>query len=290
MRRSIANEFAGYQLYARVGSNGRPELVYSGTLRDFQEPHAAKSDSSTWAERQIANTTLPGPQGTIVAVVPGDVARLSWSWPREFDSSALSFVPATTLSAAASDDVAVAAAPARFNTAEQILPETVTYYNTSKSLIGRYRNGSAREYLTTTYDGSTPGPETNQSRRAEINPATPNRVVIVSIKPTTLQSMRLGPAAEFLFKVLLSHRKYYLRVTGGAHPGCIREYVDGKLADRDGTLDHPLAEATVRGDTYEDRLPFTIDCVGTYKLSVSVARANGTPYAPFGTATFTVRQ
>lgn len=209
---------------------------------------------------------------------------MSWIWPREFVSYLLRFVPTTTVSADAHDNVAVTRAPAQFTSLEQLQPETVVRYAPDGRVLGRFSDpgNGAGSAATSTYDGSVPRPETLQSRAAERDPATANKVVIVPAV-TTLRAITLGPPPAFFFKVLLNGRRYFARVTGGPRSGCVRAAPD------EGTQ-RPLGEAAVRGDTYQGNVPFgTVRCRGTYRLSVSVVGPGNRPYAPFGSATFTVR-
>ena len=92
----------------RIGQNGSPQPIAHG--RNVAHPDALTAD---------ANASLPGSHGTIVAVVPDRVARLEWIWPREFNSGALSYDPAISMSAAVTDNLAIATAPARFTWANR---------------------------------------------------------------------------------------------------------------------------------------------------------------------------
>lgn len=283
------NARAGYSLWARIGRDGSAQLIApspnavagrSPGNGGRATPSAAQVDP-LWAVR---TASLPGPSGTIVAVVPDGIARLSWTWPREFDSQALSYQPKVTIAATVHDNVAVAAAPARFASSEQIDPETVVRYAADGRMLARLTNpsNSANVYQGTTYS-STPGPETPQSRRAERYPATPNRVVIA---PNVASA---SSARQFYFHVLLNNRTYFLRVTGGPHPGCIKPNPQDPTGPGYGEVLHPGAEATVRGDTYLDNSPpGIIGCPGTYRLSVSVLNNHNQPYLPFGSATFAI--
>jgi hypothetical protein len=130
-------------------------------------------------------------------------------------------------------------------------PETVIRYAADGSVLARFtdQSDSASVYQNTTYSSGIPGPETAQSRRAERDPATPNRIVIVP-NVVTLRSVMFGPDPQFFFKVLLNHRGYFLRVTRGPRPGCIKSNPRDSLGTGDATVLQPLAEPTVRGDTH----------------------------------------
>jgi hypothetical protein len=280
MLQRFSNSQPAYTLRARIGRSGQAQLIASSPV----------------GSRQFAGETpganlLSAPSGRMVAVVPDNVARLSWSWPREFDSAALRFVPRVTVSATVRDNIAVAPAPARFSSVEQIEPETVVLYAADGAVISRSTNSSnsAHVYLESTWDGSTPGPEKALSRRAERDPATPNRVVLVP-RVVTLRSVTLGPGPQLFFNVLLNHRSYFLRVTGGPRPGCIAPNPQDPSGPGYGGALRPGDEPTVRGDTYLASGPLgVIKCPGAYRYSISVTSADGRPYPPFGSATFAVR-
>ncbi|MGO9974919.1 MAG: hypothetical protein ACLP01_19365 [Solirubrobacteraceae bacterium] len=275
-----SNSQPAYTLWARIGRSGQAQLIATSPARSRQ-----------FAPGTPGANLLPAPGGRMVAVVPDDVARLSWGWPREFDSAALRFVPRVTVSAMVHDNIAVAPAPARFSSVDQIDPETVVLYAANATVIASSNNpsNSASVYLGTTWDGSTPGPETALSRRAERDPATPNRVVLVP-SVVTRKSVTLGPGPQLFFNVLLNHRNYFLRLTGGPRPGCITANPQDPSGPGYGEVLQPGAEPTVRGDTYLDGGPLgVIKCSGTYRFSISVLNEHDKPYPPFGSASFTVR-
>jgi hypothetical protein len=239
----------------------------------------------------VSTASLPGPDGEIVAIVPDGVARIGWRWPREFNSQKLAFVPRVTLSAPVDSNVAVATAPARFTEAEQIGPETVVRYAADGSVIASFTDSSnsAENYQNQTWDPSDPAPATPLSRQAEHDPSTPNRIVLLP-STATLRSLTLGPDPQIFFNVLLNHATYFLRLTGGPRSGCLQQRRNGQPESSYGEVLNPPSEADVRGDTFEDNVPFgVITCRGTYRLSVSVLNAHGKPYPPFGSANFAVR-
>lgn len=268
-----ANAGPGYILLARVGGP-------TGVLVPIAPARGRGG---------VERASLAGPGGKIVAVVPDGVARVSWSWPRQFDADALSFLPPVTVSAAAQENVAVAAAPARFASSANATPETVVRYGADGDVLARFAapGTPAGTDVMPANDRQTPGPETPQSRRAERDPSTPNPVVIVPAV-TARGSANNGPL--FFFKPLLNDRSYLLRLTGGPRPRCVKS--DPGVAGGEGyvqILTEPGAP-NVRGDTFEGSVPLlVIGCAGTYRLSVSVLTGRNQPYPPFGSATFTVR-
>ena len=257
----------------------------------------ALAESRTLFDRATAswgvNTeSLAARGGQIVAVVPDGVARVSWGWPRQFDSGALSYVPPVGVSATVQDNVAVAAAPERFASPSVTAPpETVVRYAADGSVLARFTTSRANsgDEVIATNDSQSPRPETPQSRRAERNPSTPNPVVIVP-GLTSLKADRNGPGPQFFFKVLLNHRGYFERLTGGPRPGCVQSYPSVRAGPGYGQTFSSFAVPTVRGDTFGQTVPIgAIACTGTYRLSVSVLDSHNHPYPPFGSATFTVR-
>jgi hypothetical protein len=243
--------------------------------------------------------TLDGPHGTIVAIVPRNVARLSWIWPRDFESSTLSFLPRLTESATATENVAVLKAPTRYTADGQFSPETVVYYRANGSVLARYTDpqNNTLQSEHTFETRSTPAPETPLSRRAEHDPSTPNRVLVLP-NVTRLKAFKipgrdkafyeLNPSPMIVFNALLNHRDYYARVTGNSHPGCIVNPPSRLVEKTENRRLALLRAANVRGDAYND-LHVDINCKGTYRISVSVLNANGMLFKPFATAKLTVR-
>jgi hypothetical protein len=90
-------------------------------------------------------------------------------------------------------------------------------------------------------DGQIPGPETALSRRAEV-------VLVPSV--ATLRSVRLGPGPRLFFDVLLNHRGYVRRLSGGPRPGCVTANPQAPSGPGCGEILRPGDEPTVRGDTY----------------------------------------
>lgn len=276
--RYLADRVKGYLLLARAaGARSRPNLV-------------APALSAVSAG---LNSSLTGPGDASFAVVPDGVARVQWSWPRAFNSGTLTYQPALTVEATASENVVIATA------ARSLPPLTATWYAADGHVISRLQNpdgGADNGY--STYDGSTPGPETPLSRRAERDPSTTNPVVIapnpVSIGMPEGSQARIPPSIQFFFHVLLNHRDYFVRVTGGPHPGCITPNPSYPRDAGYAAILTPGDEPTVRGDTYQDIIPIgartgVVTCPGTYRLSVSVLNSHNQPYPPFGSATAIIR-
>jgi hypothetical protein len=287
-----SNTGAGYYLIARVGRAGRFRVIAGpGTQTNPYTAQAKRSAAQIAGPLGVESASSSGPHGTIVAVVPDRVARVAWGWPREFDSQTLSYLPPTMISASVQNNVAVTAAPARFSTGENIGPETVIRYAADGSVLARLtdESNSASVYQNTTYSSGTPAPETAQSRRAELDPATPNRILLVP-STVTLHSIRFGPGPQFFFKALLNHRLYFMRVTGGPRPSCVTSNPRFSDGTSNGADLRTVAQPTVRGDTFNGGVAgnINISCRGVYRLSVSVLDINNRPYPPFGSATFSV--
>jgi hypothetical protein len=286
-----SNAGAGYYLIARVGRTGRTRVI-AGPGTSLTTARARRFAAQNAGIRVVSNSSLSGPHGTIVAVVPDGIARVTWGWPREFDSQTLTYVPPVTISAPVQNNAAVAAAPARFTTGEKIGPETVVRYATDGSVLTRFtdQSNSASVYESTTYSSGTPGPETARSRRAERDPATPNRIVIIPTS-VTLRSIRFGPGPQFFFNALLNHRLYFMRVTGGPRRGCVKSNPRFSDGTTNGADLRTFAQPTVRGDTFSGGVAGTVNisCRGAYRVSVSVLNSSNRPYPPFGSATFIVR-
>lgn len=274
-----ANRGADYVLWARpAGGQARPLT--------FSVPAGSKRVAAqVTGDQEVTIASLRAGGGRILAVEPDSVSAVSWSWPREFDTHLLAYQPAITISAPVTGNLATARAPVRFTDVFQIPPQTVTLYGSGDQVVGHYTDGSSpREWASTTWDASTPGPETPQSRAAERDPSTPDRVVAL---PAVSTLRHPGPA--IYFNVLLNHRTYYARVTGGPRPACLKGAGGGPSGAGYGEALHPGDEPTVRGDTYTAGIgPGVIRCRGTYRIAVSVLGPRGRPYPPFGSASFRV--
>ena len=308
LRREV-NSTVGYQLWVRVGDQETPQPVAPRRVlaarvnRASLLGHPVPADAGLAGYISTETATLDGPHGTIVAIVPRNVARLSWIWPRDFESSTLSFLPRLTESATATDNVAVLKAPRRYTTDGEFSPETVVYYRANGSVLARYTDpqNNTLQSEHTFETRSTPAPETPLSRRAERDPSTPNRVLVLP-NVTKLKAFRipgrhktfyeLNPGPMVVFNALLNHRDYYARVTGNSRPGCVinppTRLVEKMENHREAFLSLNHFEANVRGSTYND-LRVDINCKGTYRISVSIVNANAVPFKPFATVKLTVR-
>jgi hypothetical protein len=185
IRQAVNKNLAGYQLYVRIGDHGYPRKI---------TPDRSPPGSENFSVVNTASSQ-PGPEGTIVALAPAHVARLSWSWPREFDTTTLTFDPAITQSGTVTDDVAIAKAPARFTSGLQIEPESVTYYAADGSRLASYTysGNNANSNLNEIIVLQHPAPETALSRAAERDPATPNPIFVLP-DVTTLRTVKAeGP-------------------------------------------------------------------------------------------------
>ncbi len=128
--------------------------------------------------------------------------------------------------------------------------------------------------------GPKPAPETPQSRAAERDPSTPNRVWVT---PATG-----GPHAHFAvhFRILLNDADYSFHFGGARCPRITFPGGQGGGADDiRGRIFGANLDA-VQGQTW---------CPGTYRVSVTVSdlgRADSLTHRPhpFGTATFTVHR
>lgn len=309
LRRHV-NSTAGYQLWVQMGDKGTPQPIAPARVLAARANSAAllgRLDTAKSADLKgyltTENAMLSGPHGTIVAVVPREVARLSWIWPRDFESSTLSFLPRLTESATVTDNVAVLHAPARYTSGAQFSPETVVYYRADGSVLARYTNpGDDTLQSEHTFEAqTTPGPQTTLSRRAQRDPSTPNRVLVLpdvtkltrfKIPGRHRTFYQLTPTPLLVFNPLLNHRYYYARVTGGPRPACDDNYpsrlVKRAEARRDAFRARYGHDTNVRGSTYSG-LFVTVSCRGTYRIAVSVLNNHALPYKPFATVTLTVR-
>ncbi len=278
----LANRVPEYVLWARASGG---HAVRINTISSILLIGArARDEGETEGAAQVVSASLKSGTGRIVAVEPAGVARVTWSWPREFDTHLLTTLPALRMSAPVVDGVAVAPGPRRFTDVFQLLPDAVTLHGPRGQVSGQYTDidYGAKMMGNTTWDPSYSGPQTAQSRAAERNPATPNRVVV---QPATI---KVGGSTAVFFRVLISHVAYYLRITGGPHPDCLGG--GSPNGEGGGTPLDPLDESFMRGDTYTASTQrIGIECPGTYTVSLSVMRANDTPYPPFGSARLTVR-
>jgi hypothetical protein len=310
--RQHVNSSAGYQLWVRVGDNGTPQpiapkkvLAARATPAAFLGTPQDQRSANLSGYLTTETATISGPRGTIVAIVPREVTRLSWTWPRDFMSSTLSFLPRLTESATVTDNVAVLDAPKRYTSGPEFGPETVTYFKANGKVLARYTN-TAWDTLQSEHTfetRNTPAPETARSRAAERDPSTPNRALILP-GVTKLQPIKISgkhktfyefdPSPLIVFNPLLNNRNYYAHVSAGPRPSCVvnpsSTLVNRTETRRESFLSGHGRDGNLRGSS--DSLPIsaTITCPGTYRISISVLKPNGHPYKPFATVTLKVRK
>jgi hypothetical protein len=308
--RQQVNSTVGYQLWVRVGDHGTPQPIAPRRVLAARatpagmllHPGAAVAGADGYISTETA--TLDGPHGTIVAIVPRNVARISWIWPRDFESSSLSFLPRLVRTSAATDNVAVLDAPWRYRAGGQFSPQTVVYYGMNGGVLARYSDpqNNTLQSERTSETRSTPAPETELSRRAERDPSTPNRVLVLPdvtrLQPYQVRGRRrplyqLDPEPMIVFNALLNHRNYYARVSGGPRPGCVENPSSRLVARRETQMQKffggHFRDQNVRGSTYTRVGPVIVNCPGTYTVSVSVLNSHGLPYKPFARVKLTVR-
>jgi hypothetical protein len=216
-------------------------------------------------------TAFAAPQHRIFSLVPTEVAKVGWAWPRLFNPVTLNYNEPATPTAHVHDNIAVSAAP------YSPPPPAADWYDTNGQLIRRLTNPNA---VSAQFGPgrSRPAPETPLTRQAERDPSTANRIVVLPAP------WRGTPRRTFLvlFHVLIQGAKYGVQVTGGPHPGCGQP---PKYA-RNGPLAGPPRP---RGGTFEGLLPIAAACPGHYTVSVYVRGLRGRNYPPFGSATLTVK-
>jgi hypothetical protein len=266
-RAQISNRLRGlegYSLWARVA--GAPD----------RHPRLVSSTASF-----TILPAVPAPADSIIAVVPDNVARVDWTWPRQFNTTTLKYDPPLAIRAAAHNNVAIASA------ARDLPPAAATWEAADGRLLARIRSS---EPASDQYSGrvvAKPAPETALSRRAERDPSTPNRVVIAPDVGS------LSTTFNVFFRALLTGRDYLQRITGGPHPGCVKPippHEFGKAGQYGTELygDSRSISYTVRGETFSSLVQNAVSCPGTYRLSISVLNDRDQPYPRFGSATFMV--
>jgi hypothetical protein len=255
------NSLAGYSLWVHVAGNSPVPILIA--------PRPAGRTAAQRERTGFHDSTLLGPGHSFVAIVPDRVAQVSWSWPREFNTPTLSYLPPVTITATATENVAVD------RSGRYLSPQTATWVAASGAVIAHYASpNSATEIETATPPPRRkPAPQTALSRRAERNPSTSNRVVVVPSNGTT------STAFSVLFRALLNGHAYAVRLTG-PHPDC----ATGSSTEFKAALSSPF----VRGEIIQTGVGGATRCPGTYRVSVSVL-AHRPAYRPFGSATFTIR-
>jgi hypothetical protein len=255
--RAAQNNLHGYLLVASL-SGPKPRLALVAPLP---------------LRRLATRTALNTMTDKVVAVVPDGVARVRWTWPRQFNPDTFTYEPALSVEATVRDNVAIAAtARMRF-----IAPLTATWYAADGTVIKSITNPNNRQQLGTA-QLAKPAPQTPLSRRAVRDPATPNPVVVVPTVGT------INTDFNYYFRALLNDAAYGERLTGGPHAGCATSYAGAINRAAPG---NPF----LRGETIQNILNggYAVRCPGTYLVSVFVIGPHNHPYPPFGSATFTVR-
>jgi hypothetical protein len=260
------------KLVSRIRSRGETLGVYSGDGGGGGST-AASIEAGEGMEIDGAGRSFAGgsTQTRYILVVPDGVARVEFYFPAEA-------IPA---GGPVYHHALAVTIPVRGNVAAvQVNREccagepAVIWYGADGSVIKRIGG------TTSPLVPPQPGPETSQSRAAEHNPATPNRIWLTASSggPTTAVNVR--------FRLLLNDFDYRFRMTGPSHPGC---QSSASMIEGGGIDD-------VRGRIYSGTLSPQDGrwCPGTYDVTVAaydLGRAPGVlrhPPAPFGTATFTV--
>lgn len=263
MRRIRAIE--GYSLWARVAGapDRHPRLV-------------------THTSTRAILPALPAPGDLVVAVVPDNVAHVTWTWPRLFNTTTLDYNPPLAIAATAHGNIAVATA------ARAVAPETATWEAAGGGVLARINSVEPMVDQYATNVLAHPAPETALSRRAERDPSTPNRVVIAP----DVGSM--NTRFNVFFRALLTGRDYVQRITGGPRPGCVKpipphEFGGVGRYGQELYGDPRSISYTVRGETFSSLVQNAVSCPGMYRLSISVLSSRDRPFPPFGSTTFTVR-
>jgi hypothetical protein len=250
--RRLEASFGGYALRVRI-SGGGSQLV--GLAPSSISPVSGM-------------TAFPAPGGRDITVVPDGVAHVRWSWPRLLNPTTLTYTPAHSVLAPARHNLVIAPVTG-LNP-----PPTAAWYAPDGRIIAVIHNPDARgeQYGVGL---SRPAPATPQSRQAEQDPATPNKVII---SPATGS---MNTMFRVLFHVLVNHQRYGYRITDSPRPGCIT------ASSRSNRLVGP--STNLRGDLFQGILQGAVSCAGTYRVSVYMLDRHGRAYAAFGSATLSVR-
>jgi hypothetical protein len=245
----------GYGLWARIYGEG-PGLRLVGLAPGGIAPVTGM-------------TAFPAQGGRATMVVPDGVARVRWNWPRLLNPATLTYTPAHSVLAPANHNLAIAPVSGL------IPPPTAVWYAADGRVVAVIHNPDAtgEQYGPGL---SRPARATPQSRQAQRNPATPNKVIISPARGSVQGTVRV------LFRVLVSHRRYGYRITGSPDPRCISP---------SSRSNHLLGPSTnLRGDLFQGILrDAAISCPGTYRVSVYVIDTHGRAYPPFGSASLSVR-
>ena len=215
-------------------------------------------------------------QTRLVVIVPDGVAWIAFVVPRQVDPSSLSapiYPHSLTADAMVHSNVAAVQVPREVVNGQA----PMIWYAADGNVVKRIGNLAA---VNRVVPPPNPGPETAQSRAAERDPSTPDRVWVTPAAG--------GPDAHYTlhFRILLNDADYAFHVSGTR---CSQVTVLGGQGS--GTRD-------IRGRIFAanlDAVQGQTWCPGTYRVSVSVmdlGRAGTLNHTakPFGTTTFTVRR
>jgi hypothetical protein len=210
----------------------------------------------------------------LILVVPDGVAKVAFVMPRQAnrtDPTAPIYRHTLTVTARVRGNVAAVQVPRECCAGEP----PMTWYAPDGQVVKRLGDPAAANRVVSP---PKPGPETAQSRAAEHDPSTPNRVWVTPVTG--------GPHANYLvhFRILLNDADYTFHFSGTRCPAItFAGGQGGGSGNLRGRLFSGVLDA-VHGQSW---------CPGTYRVSVSVmdlGRAANLkhPAKPFGTATFTV--
>lgn len=247
---------------ARGGGGG-------GTAADIEAGYGWQTEG---AGRSFAGGST---ETRIILVVPDGVAKVAFVLPRQSSPGqpgAPIYRHALTVTVPVHDNVA--AVQVDRQCCQGRAP--MIWYAADGHVVRRVGNPAAANRV---IPAPAPGPETAQSRAAERDPSTPNRVWVT---PSVG-----GPHTDFKvhFRVLLNDADYSYRLSGTSCPAITLNGGDGG-----GTND-------LRGRIWSDFVDAAAGqawCPGTYHLSVTIMDLGRSgqlkhPAKPFGSATFTVR-
>jgi hypothetical protein len=215
-------------------------------------------------------------QTRLVLLVPDGVAKVAFVLPRQVDRTdptAPVYRRALTVTAAVRDNIVAVQVPHEIAGGRPAM----IWYAPDGHVLKRLGNPAAASRVVSP---PKPGPETPQSRAAEHDPSTPNRVWVGPAAG--------GPHANYMvhFRILLNEADYTFHISGTRCPGItVAGGQGGGTGNLRGRLFSGVLDA-VHGQSW---------CRGTYHVSVTVTDLGraGTlkhPVRPFGTATFTVRR
>jgi hypothetical protein len=255
----------GEGIYLQVGSGG----ACCSTAADIRAGHDMITEG---AGRNFAGGST---QTRLVLLVPDGVAKVQFVLPRQPSRNS----PGSPIYSNASRiTVPVQGNVAAVQVKRELMGAAVPmiWYSSDGHVITRFGNlGTVNRVLAP----PRPGPQTAQSRAAERDPSTPNRVWV-----TPAAGNRHAKYAVH-FRVLLNDADYRFQISG---PSCPQITFAGGGGGGYGDLRGRVLSYSldaVTGQTW---------CPGTYHVSVSVMDLGRYgnlkhPAGPFGAATFTVK-